>query len=142
VRREQAYGGPVLGTLLGASRRHGPAVGLAVLLGGSGVIHLVRPHVYAPLIPHRLGPPGPWVLGSGVAELACAAALCVPATRRVGGLASAALLVAVLPGNVTMAARSRPDAPSAAMRHPVLAWLRVPLQAPLVAWAWGVARRA
>jgi uncharacterized membrane protein len=128
-------------TLPTTVRRHGPALGLAALLGGSGVIHLVRPRVYAALIPRRLGPPGPWVLASGVAELACAAALCVPATRRAGGLASAALLVAVLPGNVTMAVRSRPDARSPAMRHPVLAWARVPLQAPLVAWAWRVARR-
>jgi uncharacterized membrane protein len=123
-------------------RRHGSALGLALVLGGSGVVHLVRPQVYAPLIPHRLGPPRPWVLGSGVAELACAAALAVPATRRAGGYASAALLVAVVPGNVTMAVRSRPDARSPAMRHPVVAWARVPLQVPLVRWALSVARSA
>ena len=122
-------------------RRHAPAVALAALLGASGVVHLRRPGVFRPLIPRSLGAPDPWVLGSGVAELACAAALVVPATRRVGGLASAALLVGVFPGNVTMAVRSRPDARGWAGR-PAVAWARLPLQVPLVAWAVAIARNA
>jgi len=121
-------------------RRHAPAVLLAALLGGSGVLHLLRPSVFRPLIPRRLGSPDPWVLGSGVVEIACAAALVVPATRRVGGLASAALLVGVFPGNVTMAVRSRRDARSWTGR-PAVAWARLPLQVPLVAWALAVARQ-
>ncbi|WP_426593114.1 DoxX family protein [Cellulomonas sp. McL0617] len=122
-----------------ALRRHGPALALAALLGTSGTIHLRRPGVFRPLIPRALGDPDPWVLGSGLAELACAAALVVPRTRRLGGAASAALLVGVFPGNVTMAVRSRPDARSWTGR-PVVAWARLPLQAPLVAWALRVAR--
>lgn len=122
-------------------RRHAPAIALAALLGTSGVLHLRRPGIFRPLIPRRLGDPDPWVLGSGVAELACAAALVVPATRRAGGLASAALLVGVFPGNVTMAVRSRPDARSWVGR-PAVAWARLPLQVPLVAWAVAVARGA
>ena len=86
-------------------RRHGPALALAALLGTSGVLHLRRPGIFRPLIPRTLGDPDPWVLGSGVAELACAAALLGPPTRRLGGWASAALLVGVFPGNVTMAVR-------------------------------------
>ena len=121
-------------------RRHLPALALAALLGTSGVLHLRRPGIFRPLIPRRLGNPDPWVLGSGVAELACAAALAVPGTRRLGGLASAALLVGVFPGNVTMAVRSRPDARSWAGR-PTVAWARLPLQVPLVAWAVAVARQ-
>ena len=121
-------------------RRHGPAIALAALLGTSGVLHLRRPGIFRPLIPRSLGNPDPWVLGSGVAEIACAAALTVPTTRRLGGLASAALLVGVFPGNVTMAVRSRPDARGWAGR-PVVAWARLPLQVPLVAWAVAVARQ-
>lgn len=121
-------------------RRHGPAIALAALLGTSGVLHLRRPGIFRPLIPRSLGNPDPWVLGSGVAEIACATALVVPATRRLGGLASAALLVGVFPGNVTMAVRSRPDARGWAGR-PVVAWARLPLQVPLVAWAVAVARQ-
>ena len=121
-------------------RRHLPALALAALLGTSGVLHLRRPGIFRPLIPRSLGNPDPWVLGCGVTELACATALAVPATRRLGGLASAALLVGVFPGNVTMAVRSRPDARSWVGR-PVVAWARLPLQVPLVAWAVAVARQ-
>lgn len=108
------------------------AVALAALLGSSGVVHLVRPQVFEPLIPDALGDPRPWVT--------CATALLVPATRRAGGLASAALLVGVFPGNVKMALDSHPGARSWA-RKPVVAWGRLPVQVPLVAWALGVARR-
>ena len=121
--------------------RHRRAVALAALLGTSGVLHLRRPGIFRPLVPRILGDPDPWVLGSGVAELVCATALVAPSTRRLGGWASAALLVGVFPGNVTMAVRSRPDARGWAGK-PVVAWARLPLQVPLVAWAVAVARRA
>ena len=117
------------------------APALAALLGTAGVTHLVRPRLYEPLIPPRLGPARPWVIGSGLTELACAVAVAVPATRRVGALASAALFVAVFPGNVQMALDSRAGSRSWA-RRPVVAWGRLPLQVPLVAWAWRVARDA
>ena len=73
--------------------RHGPAVSLAALLGTAGVLHLRRPGIFRPLVPRVLGDPDPWVLGSGVAELVCAAALVAPPTRRLGGWASAAVRV-------------------------------------------------
>lgn len=124
------------------------AAGLAALLAVAGALHLVSPRPFDHLIPRRLGPPRPWVLGSGVAELACAAALAHPGTRRVGGWASAALLVAVFPGNVTMAVRSRRrrrrrgSARRHWSQHPAVAWGRLPLQVPLVLWAVRVAREA
>ena len=124
----------------------GAAPVLAGLLLTAGVAHLVRPRAFAGLIPARLGPPGPWVLGSGVAELACGAALAVPATRRAGALAAAGLLVAVFPGNVEMAVRARRDARE--RPHPRRTRLlritvaRLPLQVPLVLWALRVARAA
>src|SRR3569833_493555 len=42
---------------------------LLVLLGGSGLLHLLRPGGYEFLVPPELGPARPWVIGSGVAEL-------------------------------------------------------------------------
>ena len=111
------------------------AVALAALLGAAGVLHLVRPRPFEHLIPRRLGRPRRWVVGSGVAEIACAAALTHPATRRQGGWAAAALLVAVFPGNVTMAVRSGRGRPA----YRVVAWARLPLQVPLVLWAARVA---
>jgi uncharacterized membrane protein len=114
---------------------------LAALLVGAGTTHLVRPGLYEPLIPPRLGPPRPWVLGSGVAELVCGAAVLLPGSRRVGALAAAALFVAVFPGNVQMALDSRRGARSWA-RRPAVAWGRLPFQVPLVLWALRIARAA
>jgi uncharacterized membrane protein len=42
---------------------------LAVLLGGSGVLHLLRPQTYEWLVPPELGNACSWVTATGVAEL-------------------------------------------------------------------------
>ena len=113
------------------------ALRLAALLTTTGVGHFVVPKPLDAMIPRALpGPPRAWTYGSGVAELAIAAALVVPRTRRLGGLAAAALFVGVFPGNVKMARdfRHRPLPVRAA------AYARLPLQAPLVWWALRIAR--
>lgn len=81
-------------------------VGLAGLLATAGVVHFVRPTLFEPLIPRslrRVATPQWWVLASGAAELACAAAVAAPPSRRAGAVASGTVFVAVFPGNVTMA---------------------------------------
>jgi uncharacterized membrane protein len=114
---------------------------LALLLGGSGLLHLVRPQIYEPLVPRRLGDARAWVHGSGVAEIACAAGLSVARFRRPAALASAALLVVVFPGNIQQAMTAmRSQRASTGYRAGTLA--RLPVQAPLVAWALRVAREA
>jgi uncharacterized membrane protein len=96
-----------------------------------GTLHLVAPGPFERLIPRLLGSPRPWVVASGVAELVSGAALVPDRTRRAGAWAAAATLVAVFPGNVTMALEAgAPVTPAAAAL-----WLRLPLQAPLVLWA-------
>ena len=115
------------------------ALGLTAVLGSAGIMHFVRPRFFDEIVPHRL-PLAPrfWTYVSGVAELACAVAVARPATRKVGGLASAAAFVAVFPANIQMAVdwRSRPARDRAA------AYGRLPLQIPLVVWALRVARDA
>jgi uncharacterized membrane protein len=106
---------------------------LAGLLAGAGVLHFVRPGFYDAMIPPFLGSPRAWTYASGVAELAVAAAVAVPRTRRRGALAAAGLLVAVFPANVYMAFE-----PGDLPRWAVIA--RLPLQVPLVVWALQVAR--
>lgn len=106
---------------------------LAGLLAGAGVLHFVRPEFYDGLIPPLLGSPRAWTYGSGVAEVAVAAAVAVPRSRRVGALAAAGLFVAVFPANV-YAALEPGDLPRWA------AIARLPLQVPLVLWALQVAR--
>lgn len=105
----------------------------------SGVIHLVRPQVFEPIVPKVLPRKRELVLASGVGELVCAAAVLNPGTRRVGGYASAGLLAAVFPANVQMAAdavTSRRAAPW--FKAGTLA--RLPLQWPLIRAALAVAR--
>ncbi|MFI7576332.1 MauE/DoxX family redox-associated membrane protein [Micromonospora sp. NPDC049497] len=115
----------------------GSAVALAGLLTATGITHLVRPEFYDPIVPRPLpGPARAWTYASGVAELAVAAAVAHPATRRTGGLAAAALFAAVLPANVQMAMDWRRRSPA----WRAVAYGRVPLQAPLIWWALRVAR--
>ncbi|RYV51481.1 hypothetical protein EUA98_08245 [Pengzhenrongella frigida] len=109
------------------------------MLGLAGATHIARPRLYEPLIPRALGNPRVWVLVSGVAELACAAAVAVPRTRRIGALASAALFVAVFPGNVQMALDSRAGADRT---RTAITWARLPVQVPLIGWALAVSRRS
>ena len=116
-------------------------VPLAGLLAVAGAAHLARPDTFAGLIPAQLGSPAPWVYASGVAELACAAALSVPATRTLAGWATAGLFVAVFPGNVTMAVRAL-DSERASTVYVLATLARLPLQVPLVWWAVRVARRS
>jgi len=117
-------------TWLKRARRWGPKV-VAGMFTASGLVHLVRPGVFTPMIPGWLPAPTGLVYASGVAELVCAAGL----IRREpwAGPASAAVLVAVFPGNVQMAIDVWGDADATAgMRTAVL--LRLPLQVPMI-WA-------
>jgi uncharacterized membrane protein len=95
----------------------------------SGTVHLVKPEVFRPLMPSWVPAHREVILASGVAELACAAGLLLPPTRRLAGLASAALLVGVFPGNVKMAL----DAQHGSNRpFKAAAWARLPLQFPMI----------
>jgi len=120
--------------------------GLALLFLTSGVVHLVRPEVMQPMIPRALPAPRQLVYVSGVAELACAAGLLSPRTRRLAGWGSAALLLLVLPANVQMAAtahkRAQRDTSSTSRQAIRVATLsRLPLQLPLIRTALKAAGR-
>jgi uncharacterized membrane protein len=123
-----------------AVRPLGPGAGaVAAAFAVSGVVHLVRPRVFVPIVPRVLPRRRAIVLVSGVAELLCAAGLALPATRRVAGPASAALLVAVFPANVQMAVDALRGAGERRTRA-AAAVARLPLQWPLVRWAWRAGR--
>lgn len=120
-------------------REEAPACALAALLSASGVAHLARPAPFDRIVPRVL--PGQarwWTYGSGLAELAVAATIAYPRTRRAGAAAAAALFVGVFPANVQMAWDWR-DRGTAAR---TAAYARLPVQVPLVAWALHVRRVA
>jgi uncharacterized membrane protein len=113
------------------------ALRLAALLATSGVTHFVAPKPFDAIVPRGLpGRPRTWTYVSGACELAVAAALVVPRTRRLGGLAAAGLFLGVLPANLQMA-RDWRDKP-APLR--VAAYARLPLQIPLIVSGLRVAR--
>ena len=104
---------------------------LSGLLTVTGTLHFVAPKAFADIVPPQLPAPLALVYASGVAELACAAGLAVPRTRRIAGWATAALFVAVFPGNVQMAL----DAGDRSAAYQAATYARLPLQLPLVGWA-------
>lgn len=123
-----------------------PTTVLAGAFAASGVIHLVRPQVFEPIVPTPLRDHSRALVHvSGVAEIACAAGLLIPATRPVAGLAGAALLVGVFPANVQM---SIDHARRAECKQTPQAWgvfagtlTRLPLQWPLIRIALRAAGR-
>lgn len=112
---------------------------LAGIFTVSGVLHFAVPKAYEAIVPRQLPRKRELVQVSGVAEIACAGMMLHPTTRRLGGLASAALLTAVFPANVQMTIDSARDS-----RKP---WwftlgtvLRLPLQVPMIRIAMRAAR--
>jgi uncharacterized membrane protein len=118
--------------------RHRDALALGGLLTLTGVIHFVRPRPFDAIMPRSLpGNPRTWTYVSGAAELAVAAAVLHPRTRRLGGYAAAALFAGVFPANVRMAIDWRHAPPA----RRAVAYGRLPLQVPLILWGLRVARR-
>ena len=110
---------------------------LAALFATSGVVHLVKPEVYLPIMPKAVPAHREVILGSGVIELLCAAGLLNRRTRRTSGWASLALLLAVYPANIKMAADA---AARRSTKRKAIAFGRLPLQLPMVRTAYRAAR--
>jgi uncharacterized membrane protein len=102
-----------------------------------GVLHFVRPRPFERIVPKPLPHKRELVYASGVAELACAAGLLHPRTRRPAGLASAVLLAALFPANVQMALDLNRTGSTAAKAAGLA---RLPLQVPLIRAALKAAR--
>jgi uncharacterized membrane protein len=119
--------------------RDGWALALGALLAIAGVAHFVSPDSFDGIVPHVL----PfserfWTSISGVVELLLAAGVVWPRSRRTAATLTAVFFVLVFPANVQMAVdwASRPASEFA------VALLRLPLQIPLIWWAWHVRTRA
>lgn len=118
---------------------------LAAFMLGAGIMHFVVPGRYEKIVPRWLGDPRKVVLASGVAELVCGGLLLSRRTARAGGWLTAALFVAVFPGNVQMLLDAGTEHQAVDMpvgRFRAIALARLPLQIPLLIWAVRVAQRA
>lgn len=112
------------------------ALSLSLLLFTTGTWHFVSPAGFESIVPTVLVSPAFWVYASGVVELGSALALLLRRTRRVAGWVCVVLFVAVYPANVKMALDSLEGNGSV-----LVAWLRLPLQVPLILLALYIARR-
>lgn len=99
---------------------------------GAGITHFVAPDPFVRIVPPYLPAPLLLVYLSGAAEIAGGLGLLLPATRRWAAWGLVLLLIAVFPANVYML-----QSHGAGLKVPLWAlWLRLPLQAVLIAWAW------
>jgi uncharacterized membrane protein len=100
---------------------------LAVLFLTSGVLHLVNPGAFLWLMPPWLPEHNLLILASGVFEVLCAIGLI--AKQKWAGYLSALVLLAIWPANIWYAF----DVSSQGLNsQAVIAWLRLPLQIPLI----------
>jgi uncharacterized membrane protein len=111
-----------------------PRLVMAVLYLIAGGLHFVLTSFYIAIMPPYLPAHRALVLISGAAEIAGGFGLLVPITilQRAAAWGLIALLIAVMPANIYMAtsAAAFPSIP-----HWIL-WARLPVQVPLIYWAW------
>jgi uncharacterized membrane protein len=110
---------------------------LALFFVGAGIMHFVKPRAYEAIVPDALPAHREIVAVSGVAEIAGGLAVLPARSARPAGWGLIALLIAIFPANVNMAVnaerfRQVPEA---------LLWLRLPVQALLIAWVWRASLR-
>ena len=103
-----------------------------------GVLHLVRPEIYRPVMPAWLPAHDAMILVSGIAEILGGVGLLVRRTRRGAAMGLILLLIAVFPANIEMLRIYQ--ARGVAWWAEALLWIRLPLQAVLVWWTWRVGR--
>ena len=105
----------------------------------AGVNHFLSPDFYLRLMPPYL----PWhselVALSGVAEILCGVGVAVPQTRVMAAWATIALLIAIFPANIHVAANDVPMV-GADQGAGIVSWVRLPFQAVFIAWAWWYTR--
>lgn len=119
---------------------------LAALLGASAVNHLRNPKFYYSVVPPSLcSDKGgrfalmtrqQWVLASAAPEALAAAGLLIPGTRKAAATATALMFAGFTAGHVSSLRRAYGPKGTPAAR--AIHTLRLPLQVPLVAWAWSV----
>lgn len=114
---------------------------LAAFFTLAGAMHFVRPRFYEAIVPPSVGNEREVVIVSGVAEIAGAAALLHPSSRRFGRWWLLALLVAVFPANIHMAVNPEQVKGLDLRQIPRWAlWARLPLQPLAMLWVWRATR--
>jgi uncharacterized membrane protein len=117
-------------------------LGLAAFFTLAGAMHFLRPRFYEAIVPPSLQAQKKEIVAvSGVAEVAGAAMVLHPASRRLGRWWLLALLLAVFPANVHMAVHPEQVRGLDLRKIPRWAlWARLPLQPLAMLWVWRATR--
>lgn len=108
---------------------------IGLFLGLAGIMHFANPSFFNDIVPPWLPPSREfWTYISGIAELATAALLLRPTTRRAGGIAAFLLFIAVYPANLYMTWDWRDEAAS----QQFISWARLPFQFLFIWAAWSI----
>jgi uncharacterized membrane protein len=115
---------------------------LSAFFAFTGAMHFVRPRFFEAIVPPAIEAQKKEAVAlSGVAEIAGAALLLPPASRRLGRWWLLALLVAVFPANVHMAVNPEQIRGLDMRKFPRWAlWARLPLQPLAMIWVWHATR--
>jgi uncharacterized membrane protein len=106
---------------------------LGALFIAAGANHFVHPALYQHIVPPSFPSPALLVVISGVAEIAGGIGVLIARTRKAAGIGLVLLLLAVFPANVYMA--QHPEL-YRDMASATALYIRLPLQAVLIAWVW------
>lgn len=123
------------------------AAGLAALLTVSAIAHRIRPKFYYSVVPRSLctdkdGRFGvmtreQWIAVTAVPEVAAAVGLLIPATRPTAAVATAVMFTGFTAAHLSGLSRALSRG---SRRDRLVHTARLPLQAPLIAWAWSLRR--
>ena len=122
------------------------AAAMAALLGASAANHFRNPSFYTSVVPRSLcrdkdGRFGvltrsQWISASGVIEGVAAAGLLLPATRKAAATGTALMFTGFIAGHLSGLGRAFGKNGSDTER--IIHSLRLPLQLPLIRWAWSL----
>ncbi|HEY9902464.1 MAG TPA: DoxX family protein [Candidatus Sericytochromatia bacterium] len=112
---------------------------LAVSIIIVGSTHFAKPEPYVKIVPPQLPNPLELVYISGFFEILGGIGLLVPYISVAAAWGLIALFIAVFPANINLAVN---NIELEGIPHsPLLYWVRLPLQAVLIAWAWWYTRK-
>lgn len=109
---------------------------MAAFFLAAGANHFRAPEIYPPMMPSWVPSPATVNVIVGAAEVLGALGLVFRPTRRLAGWGLMVLLVAIFPSNVHVALLGKMPGFDFS---PLTLWLRLPLQAVLIAWVWWAA---
>lgn len=117
-----------------ATRRDKACFAAAFAFLFTGISHFTNPARFIEMMPPFIPAHAEMVIISGIAEIAGAVGLMIPATRRAAGIGLLALLVAIFPANVyvAVAGKTVQGMPSAAWYY----WVRLPFQYVYMVWIY------